>query len=457
MSLRLRLTLFYTLMFGGVLFLVGGLVYGLVSQTLLGEVDRRLDLAARQLIERLRVDAANQFDPRSIVGYQPLENLFFQVWDASGNLQIARPPTLNRPLDPVGLGYGRPIFRSSINETWHLRVLSVPLRSNRGPVGVLQVALNLDLVLVAQSTLAWILVITFITSVLMIGVFTWVGTGRILQPLQTVTDVALQITRADDLSRRIPLGDQVADAEFRQLINAFNTTLERLERLFNAQRRFLADVSHELRTPLTVIKGEIGLMRLTGSVDAESLRTMDQEVDRLTRLVGDLLLMAQAESGSLALERKPVALDSLVLDVFQQMKRLVENTRDLHLSEIDQVTVLGDADRLKQVLLNLMSNAINYTPAGGEIRIGLRRVGNEAHVYVSDSGPGIPPEDLPHIFERFYRGRHQRPGEGASGYGLGLAIAHWIVRAHGGTIEVASQPGQGTTFTVHLPLIVEGD
>ncbi len=452
MSLRLRLTLLYTSLLGGVLLIVGGLVYILVSQTLLSEVDSRLERAARQLIGRLRVNPANQFDQRAVVGFQPLETLFFQVWDAQGQLQISRPAGLTQPLDPVGLTYGQSIYRSVLSGETNLRVLSVPLRSNRGPVGVLQVALSLDLLLVAQRTLATLLVMMFILSVSIVGLGTWLGTGYVLAPLQVVTEAALQITRADDLSRRIPLAAQETDVEFRQLITAFNTTLERLETLFHAQRRFLADVSHELRTPLTVIKGEIGLMRLTGTVDPESLQAIDQEVDRLTRLVGDLLLMAQAEAGSLTLERQPVPLDDLVSEVVQQMKRLAEEARSLRVVELEPLTILGDKDRLKQVLLNLVGNAIKYTPPGGEIRLGLRREGREAQISVSDSGPGIPEEDLPHIFERFYRGRGQGGENAPFGYGLGLAIAQRIVQSHGGWIEVKSRLGQGTTFIVHLPL-----
>lgn len=451
MSLRFRLTLLYTSLLGGVLLIIGGLVYVLVSQTLLGEVDARLARAATQLISRLRVNVANQFDQRTVIGFQPLENLFFQVWDAEGQLQISRPSALMRPLDPVGLGYGRPVYRSVSSNEIHLRVLSVPLRSNRGPVGVLQVALSLDLLLVAQRTLATLLVTMFVLAVIIVGVGTWLGTGYILAPLRVVTEAALQITRADDLSRRIPLAAQETDVEFRQLITAFNTTLERLENLFHAQRRFLADVSHELRTPLTVIKGELGLMRLTGTVEPESVQTLEQEVDRLTRLVGDLLLMAQAEAGSLTLDRQPVALDSLLLEVFQQMQHLLKNGRSLDIAEIEPITFVGDKDRLKQVLINLVGNAIKYTPAGGEVRLGLRRVGSDIQISVSDSGPGIPEEDLPHIFERFYRGRSQNGENAPFGYGLGLAIAQRIVQSHGGWIEVQSCLGQGTTFIVHLP------
>jgi signal transduction histidine kinase len=243
--------------------------------------------------------------------------------------------------------------------------------------------------------------------------------------------------------------------EVAQLITAFNETLSRLEGLFTSQRRFIADVSHELRTPLTVIKGEVSLMRRIGQVDEESLTSVEGEVDRLTRLVGDLLILAQAESGRLPMDMRPVELDTILLEVFQQMRTLAGDKLQLHIAEIDQVQVTGDRDRLKQVLVNLISNAIQYTPAGGGVTLSLQKNNEQARLIVRDTGPGIPAQDLPHIFERFYRGERSRKraaGSQTSGFGLGLSIAYWIVRNHGGSIEVDSHEGQGTTFCIWLPL-----
>ena len=267
-----------------------------------------------------------------------------------------------------------------------------------------------------------------------------------------MTEAATQISRAEDLSRRIPYSGPKGD-EVGQLIQAFNQTLNRLEQLFTSQRRFMADVSHELRTPLTVIKGNVGLMRHMSVVDNESLSSIEAEVDRLTRMVGDLLLLAQAESGKIPLDLQPVEVDTILLEVFQQMRVLAGDRQQVKLVDIDQLTVNGDRDRLKQVFLNLGGNAIKYTQSGGQIQLGLYRDGGQARVVVSDNGPGIPPGDLPHIFERFYRGeksRTRRPD--GSSFGLGLSIAYWIIKNHGGRIEVDSKIGKGTTFCVWLPL-----
>ncbi|GIV63640.1 MAG: ATP-binding protein [Chloroflexota bacterium] len=452
MSLRLRLSITYSALVGVVLLLFGFLVFSIVSQVLLEQIDSRLSQSANQIIERLRVSANNQFDIRQLSAYQPTENLIFQVWDTERRLQFSRPVGLTDPLDDAGVRLGQVFYSSQTINGVRVRVLSVPLRTNRGPVGYLQVGLSLALVEITQSTLATVLIALTITLMVVVLITTWALTGEALAQLETVTQVATQITQADDLSRRIPVAPTSQD-EVSRLIRAFNQTLERLEKLFDTQRRFLADVSHELRTPLTVIKGEVGLMRLTNELDEESLHNIEKEVDRLTRLVGDLLLLAQAESGQLPLDLKPVELDSVLLDVLQQMQVLASGKVNLRLEEIDQVIVKGDRDRLKQVILNLVANAINYTPTGGEVRIALSKRDGRACLKVEDTGPGISAEDLPHIFDRFYRGDPSRKRTENSGFGLGLSIAKWIVDRHGGQIEVESQVGKGTQFTVWLPLV----
>ena len=451
MSLRLRLTLLYTSILGGVLLVFGILVYTLITVTLLDSIDSRLSTASQQLIDRLRITSADQFDPRSVASYQPTENLLFQVWDLEGNLQLTRPVGLLDTLDENGLGVGQSFYSSKTVSGDRIRVLSVPLKTSRGPVGVLQVGLSLALVDVVQRTLIGVLVLLTIILMLLVGLSTWFLTRQALAPLATVTEVATRITQADDLSRRIPASKAGGD-EVGKLIQAFNETLERLENLFNTQRRFTADVSHELRTPLTVIKGEVGLMRLTGSVDEESIGNIEREVDRLTRLVGDLLLLSQAESGRLMLDMAEVDLDTVLLEVYQQARTLAGDKVTVSLSEIDQVHIIGDRDRLKQVLLNLAANAIQYSPAGKSVTLGLQRADDRVKLFVQDTGPGISPKDLPHIFDRFFRADRSRKRSSSSGFGLGLSIADWIVKKHNGRIEVSSEEGQGTLFTVWLPL-----
>ena len=210
----------------------------------------------------------------------------------------------------------------------------------------------------------------------------------------------LALDTADDLTRRIPYSGS-PDDEVGRLIIAFNDTLARLDKLFTTQRRFIADIGHELRTPLTVMRGNLDLMHRTDKKDPESIQSIEMEVDRLTRLVEDLLLLAQAEVGKLPLDRRQIELDTVLLEVFAQVRVLAGERVEVRIGEIDQVLVCGDRDRLKQVALNLLANAVKYTPEGGAVRADLSKDGAWAVLSVQDNGPGIAAEDLPHICERF--------------------------------------------------------
>lgn len=452
MSLRARLTLLNSTLLGGVLLLFGVLIYVLVSALLLDQVDRTLNQTVQDILANSRVGSVGELNVVTLPSLELTASVYVQYWDRDHRLQMASPGIrdLNQPLDDSAVNSTSPVFRDITIRNIHLRVLTVPLLAGDRSVGVLQAATNLGLVDSVRNTLLSILVgLTVISMVLAAGA-SWLSIRQALSPLAAVTETAEQITRADDLSRRIPYQGSPRD-EIGALIRAFNRTLERLENLFTSQQRFLADVSHELRTPLTVIKGNADLIRKFGP-DNESLDTIKDEADRLTRMVGDLLLLAQAESGKLPLTMASISLDELLTDVFQQMRVLAGDKVHLHLTEIDQLAVHGDRDRLKQVLINLASNAIHYTPSGGDIYLSLSRTGDMARIVVRDTGPGIPAADLPHIFDRFYRGEKSRTRSKTSGFGLGLSIASFIVEAHGGRIEVDSHEGQGTAFAVFLPL-----
>ncbi len=451
MSLRVRLTFLYTTLLGVVLLLFSLLIFGLISFILLNQIDNTLNQSAENLIPLLRVNEDNQFDPRSLTSLELNENLVIQLYNSDNQLQVARPYGWVEPLDPQSLAARTPGYRSTTSDSVPVRVLTIPLKTVRGPAGALQLGISLSLLIAVQNDLVTIVIITSLGAMLVTAVATWLITGRALRPLSTVTRVATQITRADDLSRRIPLTEP-ADEEFRNLINSFNETLERLETLFTFQRRFIADVSHEQRTPLTVIKGNAGLMRKLGEADEESLAGIESEVDRLTRLVGDLLLLAQAEQGQLPLDPQKMSLDTLLVEVQHQLGTLAGDRVRIVLEHLEQIEMTGDRDRLKQVILNLAANAVQYSPQGGEVRLSLHLINQQARLTIRDTGPGIPSEDLPHIFERFYRGEKSRTRGKQSGFGLGLSIAYWIVRAHGGHIEVSSQEGKGSTFVVWLPL-----
>lgn len=452
MSLRLRLTVLYSALMGVVLLTFGIAAYIVVDNVLLSSVDDALDEAADEFVELASVNFVEEVQFLSLPANMGAD-ISVQVWGLDDELQASFGPLgqSRQAFDPFNKRTSQAVFQETSLNGRHLRVLNIPLEHNDRRVAVMQVAMNLDTVATARSYLVTVMAVIWLYGVIMTAVASSYTVGRALEPMKSIVETAEHINRADDLSRRIPFQGSEQD-EIGSLITTFNQTLERLETLFTSQQRFLADVSHELRTPLTVIKGNVDLMRRMKKFDEESLTSIDQEAGRLTRLVGGLLMLAQSESGKMPLNLRPVELDLLVTEVFQEMHILAGGKVRVHLNEIDQLIVNGDRDRLKQVLINLVANAIQYTPQDGEIFLSLSKVKDQARIICRDTGPGIPAEDLPHIFERFYRAEKSRTRGKSTGFGLGLSIAKWIVEHHGGRIEVTSRDGLGTTFAIWLPL-----
>jgi two-component system OmpR family sensor kinase len=460
MTLRARLALLYTAIVVGILLLFGVAVYLSVSISLTNEIEQSLRNSASRVLPLVYVSDQGELSVNVTPDIEFAADTFIQVWDRDNQLRAnsANVRNLTQPLDPASLNASKPISNDVLLKTEtdeiYLRVLTVPLVLGDRPIGAIQVGTSLAIVDATQKSLVIVLIIGTLISILIAGLASWISTRQALSPLEDVTETALQITRADDLSRRIPYTGPPND-EVGQLIHAFNQTLGRLENLFNTQRRFLADVGHELRTPLTVIKGNIDLMRRMKELDEESMESIESEVERMTRLVGDLLLLSQAESGKLPLHLQLIELDTLLIEVLGQMRVIAKDKVALVLGEMDQVQVCADKDKLKQVFVNLVQNAIHYTPRGGKVVVSLRKSDHQALVSVSDNGPGISPQDLPYIFERFYRGEKARTrSKDGKGFGLGLSIAYWIVKNHDGSIEVDSKLGEGTTFRVHLPMSI---
>ena len=456
MSLRLRLTLFYIAILSSVLVLMAVAIFTRTFAVLTNQVDQILAQSAREVIRLARLNPSGQFSLATQFSLNP--DVVIQIWDSRGRL-IASTQSFNPqsslvfPLYSEGLELSEMLFTNVQMGQSHLRVLSLPVETDFEEFGTLQAATSLETVDTVIRDLLQFMLIVGIAALVLALLLGWWSARRALAPLAAMTEAALKITSADDLSMRIPLKGASED-EVGKLVRAFNQTLERMEELLNSQKRFVADVGHELRTPLTVMKGNVDLMRRMSKLDFESLTSIESEVDRMTRLVEDLLLMVQVESGHLPLYQQPVELDTILLEVFQHANILADGKVEIKISDIDQVLICGDRDRIKQVMLNMIVNAINYTPAGGKVTVKLGKEKGQAYLSVRDNGIGISPEDLPHIFERFYRSEksRSRPSDG-KGFGLGLPIANWIVQNHGGRIDVESAPGEGTTFSVWLPLI----
>jgi signal transduction histidine kinase len=271
-----------------------------------------------------------------------------------------------------------------------------------------------------------------------------------------MTQSAHAMGRSADLSQRLPVPRQ--RDELRRLALTFNEMLGRIAMAVAAQRQFLADASHELRTPLTLIQAtaELSLRDDEGAITERhaNLRTIARESNRMGRLVADLLVLARADEGQ-SLFRRQLSVDSLLLEVYEQQRVLATEVQ-LVIGALEQAEIDGDPDRLKQLFLNLIDNALRYTPTGGTVTLRLTRRRDWVALDVADTGPGIPAEHLPWIFDRFYRIDQPR-SHGSGGSGLGLAICRWIAEAHGGRIEVTSQVGAGSTFTLFLPAVESGE
>ncbi len=454
MSLRDRLTLLNVILVGGLFVFFGIIAYVAVSLLLYNQIDNALEATAKQVASQVDVSVEDQMQEVIAANLGMTSNLYVQVWSGQRLVDAYPRLNINEPVDPIGFRSDRPMYRNLTftDQRIRVRVLSVPLTLDNRVIGMVQVTATLDVVETARSNLLTVLILATVVGIAIATIASRGTVSELIAPLDAITAAADQINRADDLSRRVPY-DGTPENEVGQLVHAFNQTLERLEVLFTSQQRFLADVSHELRTPLTVIKGNVDLMRRMKEFDSEMLDSIDQESSRLTRLVLDLLLLAKAEAGQLPLNKARVEFDTLLMEVFSEMRILAGGRVHLKLMEIDQLLVQGDRDRLKQVLINLIANAIKFTPAGGDVFLSLGRSADFARMIVRDTGPGIPADDLPYIFERFYRVEKSRTRSATSGFGLGLSIAHWIVEQHGGKIEVNSQEGKGTTFAVWIPLV----
>jgi heavy metal sensor kinase len=282
----------------------------------------------------------------------------------------------------------------------------------------------------------------------------WIA-GRALAPVAEIITEVREITDGRSLHRRLPM--PLERDELGRLTQTLNEMMARLERSFAALRRFTADASHELKTPLTVLRGGVERAVTTPGLPNDTLETLEevlQEVTRMTELVDTLLTLARADEGRAPLHRETVDLREIVEEARETGELLAEPaglTLDLE-TPPGPVVVAVDRSRIRQLLLNLVTNAVKYTPPGGRVRVRLEADGGRVALVVADTGIGIAPGDLPHVFDRFWRADTARTRTGdRAGVGLGLAICKWIAEAHGGSIEVQSRPGRGTAFTVRLP------
>lgn len=305
---------------------------------------------------------------------------------------------------------------------------------------------------VALNNLLWLLITVDILAGVLVWFVCWFSLSKGFRDLKLMTGSARSMASGDEMVTLDKLKLSPKN-EITELALSLHQMYERIQAISRSQKQFISAITHELRTPLTVLKGNLGLIRLMKQADDESLNSMEKEIDRLIRLVNDLLLITQAEDGHIELSMTSFNFKGLFEEVFSQLLILDNEVHSIKMDHLEDAIIKGDRDRLKQVLLNLGSNAIKYTPRGGRITLGMRKMEKDVCFWVSDTGQGIPEEELPHLFERFFRGRPPKKLTYREGsFGLGLSIVKWILKQHKGRIEAESKVGEGTTFYVWLPL-----
>jgi two-component system heavy metal sensor histidine kinase CusS len=449
LSIRWRIALWNTAAFAVILSGFGLAIYGLLRKTHYDQVDRRMQAQFQELIKRQPNNTAKPADAW-LQGYDGAAYILDQegqVVEHVGKLSADDLTHVDTPTSAT------PHF----NTGWapiagHVRRLIAQIGNTEPPRTLVMVA-ELEHVDEELWEVIRALLITTPITLLAAASIAYLLARKALSPVDQLRQMTDDIT-VDRLDRRLPIRNS-AD-ELGLLAQTINSMIARLERSFGEIRRFTADASHELRTPVAVIRSEAELGLTTAGENPAARRRFEsivEECSRLADLTTQLLALCREEAGVTQTVRAPVRLETLISEATESMRPLA-TAKGLQLAvkcEADPV-VLGDADRLRRVLCNLLDNAIRHTPAGGSVSVTLWKREEEAAIDVRDTGVGIAAEHLPHVFDRFYQvdsGRSQSSG----GAGLGLSIVKSIVDAHGGRMEVTSDPGMGSVFRVCLTTI----
>jgi two-component system OmpR family sensor kinase len=455
-SARLRILASYLvlLLFSTV---VGTIV---LREVLLSRVGERVDDALVQETEEFRRLARDGRDPRTSKPFGNDVRAIFEVFlsrnvpgegeafytfadgDAydrrfAPGLEPVRIPEIDAVSATLSTRRGEP----ELEDGTRFRYVAVPVETGGQAHGVFAVAIDLSGELDEVNEALQIAAGVNIGVLLLASLLAWVIAGRVLAPLRLLRDTARAITESD-LTRRIPVH---GDDELADLARTFNEMLDRLEEAFASQKAFISDAGHELRTPITIIRGHLDVMGHDPQERRETLELVADELDRMGRLVNDLLLLAKASRPDF-LQPETVDLDDLTHELFAKASALAG--RDWRLAGVGSGRVVADRQRLTQAMMNLSQNAVTHTGEGDAVELGSELGSGSVRLWVKDTGPGVPAHEQTRIFERFVRLDRGPAGEGS---GLGLAITQAVAEAHGGRVELDSRLGEGARFTVIIP------
>lgn len=456
-TLHFRLTVRYALVLSLFLSASGGLTYALVRYQLVRHHDASLQEAAAEVgrVLSLQKDCEHLTESqRAALGRIGHVILFHEL--AGEGRVFYQSPDSSRMISAIAhQALKERRFETVPTPSGALRVYSQPYHSRAGRRGLIHVIESLGEITAPLASLRLALLLLAPLAVVLSAASGYWLAGRALAPLDQVTSLAREI-EASRLSRQLPVPR--ARDEIGRLVETFNQMIVRLEGSFEAMKRFTADASHELRGPLATMRGAIDVA-LSREREAEEYRqvlaSVGEDVDRLRSIAEDLLILAQADAGRVRVERHPVRLDVVASEVAESLGGTQPGTL-LEVRCAAPAVVLGDERWLRQLVFNLLDNALKFSAPGAEygpprVAVEVAEDGGAVRLTVSNPGPGIPPEALDHIFERFYRADGARSYRGAEGFGLGLAIASWIVEAHGGKIEARNRAEGGVAVEVTFP------
>ena len=459
LTLRSRLTLIYTAVFGVLLVAISAVSYRVLAYQLDADVTANLAELTTGLHGYLRFGEEapavvfDRSDPAA-AAFVDEATRYYQVFDAtSGELLVQ-----SDAIRPLGLEFSPAEVQQFRDQRLpmdvqtdygRLRLSNSVLTPADGRRYLLQVGVSLASMDRALERFLFLLV-----TIVPIGLAATFLVGRwlarfALTPLTRLVESTHTIN-IEDLGRRVPI--RSAHDELDEVAAAFNDVLERLEHAIGEMRQFSTALAHELRTPLAALRGDIEMSIVKGGGDPQQRAASQlEEIDKLKRLIDQILVLARAEAGEIPLAMGDVDLGALATSLVEQIEPVAQARGiAMRCEHVDAVIVHGDAEWLKRVVLNLLDNAIKFTPRGGRVAVDVTRQRDGAQLSVRDTGVGIDPALSPRVFERFFRADPAR-SRGVEGVGLGLSLAKWIVDRHHGQIEVDSQPGQGSTFTVTLP------
>jgi heavy metal sensor kinase len=440
-SIRTRLTLWYLAVIVILLLVFSAVAYFMLDRNLYQNLDNSLQNRSMELQASARII--------------PKENELLLSFDANGNLLNKYGPEI----DITGLS--SLVQQALSGQDNYLTAVTVDKQTVRLYASSIQLPFNTQIVIVngqvttnitgTLETFRYVLIIAVASVIILAGIGGLFLASRVLKPVEHITQTAQHIEESD-LSQRIAVKN---DDELGRLASTLNDMIGRLEAAFNRQRQFTADASHELRTPLAIMQAEATLALSKERTEADyrkSLETISQESAYMSSVIGKLLFLARSDAGKEQLNFEDVDLKELLTELSANVEALAQDKGiKFTVDARENLVVHGDKVKLRQLFINILENAVRYTPGEGQVTVSLVKKDSNALVAISDTGIGIPPEHLPHIFERFYRVDKAR-SRADGGVGLGLAIAKLITDSHKGNIEVESEVGKGTTFTVTIPL-----